>query len=122
MVKKTFASDNYSGVHPVILQALKEANTGHAASYGADEYTERAVQKFQEFFGGDIDVYFVYNGTGANVSGLSAITESYHSILCADLSHVNVDESTAPEKFTGCRLIPVPSHHGKILPEDQTLP
>lgn len=118
MITKTFASDNYSGVHPDILKALTEANIGHAAAYGADDYTDRAIKKFEEYFGRDIDVYFVYNGTGANVSGLSAVMQSYHAVICADLAHINVDESTAPEKLTGCKLIPVTSRDGKIFPED----
>lgn len=116
--RKTFASDNYSGVHPTVMEALINANTAHAASYGNDEWTERAIGKFKEHFGEDIDVYFVYNGTGANVSGLSAITQSYNSIICSDLAHINVDESTAPEKFTGCKLITIATKDGKIYPDE----
>lgn len=117
MVKKTFASDNYSGVHPDIMRALLQANAGHAASYGTDEYTSAAVEKFRQLFGSDIEVFFVYNGTGANVMGLQLLTRSFHSILCAELAHINVDESTAPEKFLGCRLIPVPALDGKMTAE-----
>jgi threonine aldolase len=113
-MKHTFASDNYSGVHPEIMEALQHANHGHAASYGADEYTTRALQKFKSIFGDDIDVFFVYNGTGANVLGLSALTQSFHSIICSELSHIHVDESTAPEKFTGCRHVTLPAPNGKI--------
>lgn len=116
MTVKTFASDNYAGVHPDIMEALLKANTGHAASYGGDAYTAAAVERFKYYFGEDIDVYFVYNGTGANVLGLQALTRPYHSILCAGLAHINVDESTAPEKFLGCKLIPVPAPDGKLTP------
>lgn len=118
MHKKTFASDNYSGVHPAIMEALAKANAAHAPSYGADECTAEAISKFKHYFGDDIDVYFVYNGTGANVLGLQALTRSYHAILCAELAHINVDESTAPEKFLGCKLIPVPAPDGKMTPGD----
>jgi threonine aldolase len=111
---KTFASDNYSGVHPEIMQALANANTAHAGSYGNDEYTERATQKFKDLFGQNIEVFFVYNGTAANVLGLSALTQSFNSIICSEGAHINVDESTAPEKFTGCKLITIPSIDGKI--------
>src|SRR5688500_1853172 len=97
----TFASDNYSGVHPDIMEALNRANSGHAGSYGSDEYTVKATQKFKEYFGDNIDVFFVYNGTGANILGLSTLTNSYNSIICSDLAHIHVDESTASEKFTG---------------------
>lgn len=116
--KRTFASDNYSGVHPQIMQALMKANDGHAGSYGNDAWTQRAIEKFKAYFGEGIDVYFVYNGTGANVSGLSAISKSYNSIICSDLAHINVDESTAPEKFTGCKLITIPTRDGKIYPHE----
>ncbi len=116
MHKKCFASDNYAGVHPAVMQALIEANTGHVPSYGADPYTARAIGKFKELFGEDIDVYLVYNGTGANVLGLQSLTRSYHSILCAELAHIQVDESTAPEKFLGCKLIAIEAPNGKLDP------
>jgi threonine aldolase len=116
MSKRTFASDNYAGVHPAILEALTRANEGHAPSYGSDKYTERAIAQFRTLFGSDAEVFFVYNGTGANVSGLSAITRPFHAILCAELAHINVDESTAPEHFTGCKLFPIPTDDGKLYP------
>src|SRR5690606_7404567 len=108
---------NYSGVHPEIMDALAKANLSHTPSYGADPFTTEAVTLFQKLFGKDIDVHFVYNGTGANVLGLKSITNSFNSILCSELAHINVDESTAPELFTGCKLIPIPHVHGKITPE-----
>lgn len=114
---KSFASDNYSGIHPDILHAIQQANTEHTGSYGNDPYTEKATQKFKEHFGNDIEVFFVYNGTGANVLGLSAMTKSFHSIICPELAHINVDESTAPEKFLGCKIIGVPASTGKLTPE-----
>jgi threonine aldolase len=120
MQKKTFASDNYSGVHPAVMQALLQANTGHAPSYGADKFTAAAIEKFKSYFGDDIDVYLVYNGTGANVLGLQTITQSFHSILCAELAHINVDESTAPEKHLGCKLVPVTAPNGKMSVRDIT--
>lgn len=114
---KAFASDNYSGVHHEVFDALIRTNQEHVGSYGNDEYTARAVQKFKTFFGNNIEVFFVYNGTGANVLGLSSLTQSFHAILCSEFAHIYVDESTAPETFTGCRLVPVPSVHGKIYPD-----
>jgi threonine aldolase len=114
---KAFASDNYSGVHPEIMEALQRANTQHMGSYGSDTITERVVSKFKEYFGENIEVFFVYNGTGANVLGLSAAAKSFNSIICSDLAHINVDESTAPEKFTGCKLVTIPTADGKIYPE-----
>jgi threonine aldolase len=118
MQKRTFASDNYAGVLPEIMEALQRANAGHASSYGADEFTANAIEKFKLLFGNDIEVFFAYNGTGANVLGLSSMLQSFNSILCSELAHINVDESTAPEKFMGCKLLSVPTTTGKILPED----
>ncbi len=114
---KTFASDNYSGVHPEIMDALNRANQEHMGSYGSDDITQRTIKLFQSIFGHAIDVNFVYNGTGANVLGLGAATQSFHSILCSELAHINVDESTAPEKFTGCKLVGIPTVDGKIYPD-----
>jgi threonine aldolase len=118
MTQKTFASDNYAGVHPTIMDALIKANHDHAASYGADPITHRAIEKFKAFFGDDIEVFFVYNGTGANVLGLQSLTRSFNSIICSDLAHINVDESTAPEKFLGCKLITIPTRDGKIYADE----
>jgi threonine aldolase len=111
---KSLASDNYSGVHPEVLEALGIANEDHAGSYGADPFTARATQKFKSIFGDNAEVFFVYNGTGANVLGLTALTKSYNSIICAEGAHINVDESTAPEKFLGCKLLTISAKNGKI--------
>jgi threonine aldolase len=118
MQKRSFASDNYSGVHAEVMESLALANQYHVPSYGADPYTVKAINHFRELFGKEVEVYFVYNGTGANVLGLKTITKSFHSILCSDLAHINVDESTAPEFFTGCKLITVPQTQGKITPDE----
>jgi threonine aldolase len=109
-----FASDNNAGVHPDIMEAIIKANQGHAIAYGGDVCTQRAVAKFKEHFGPDVDVFFVFIGTAANVLGLRAATQSFNSIICANTAHINVDESTAPEKFTGCRLVPVQTPDGKL--------
>lgn len=114
---KHFASDNGSGVHPEILKAIAAANVGHVPAYGADPYTEAAVKKFYEHFGDKIAVYFVFSGTAANVLGLKTVTDSYHGIICAESAHINSDECGAPEKFTGCKLLTVPSADGKIRVE-----
>lgn len=111
---KAFASDNYSGVHPEIMNALQKANAEHAGSYGNDQYTASATEKFKEHFGSDAEVFFVYNGTGANVLGLTALTQSFNSIISPEGAHINVDESTAPEKFLGCKIVTLPAADGKI--------
>jgi threonine aldolase len=111
---RSFASDNNAGVHPEVLQAIGRANQGHVVAYGADPYTQSAISKFEEHFGEDIAVFFTFNGTGANVLSLQALTRPFHSILCSAYAHIYVDECGAPEKHTGCKLIPLPQENGKI--------
>lgn len=112
--KRGFASDNHSGVHPDILKAIASVNVGHTIAYGDDEYTKRAIKKFKEYFGNNVDVYFVYNGTAANILGLKAVTNSFNSIICAETAHLNVHECCGPEKFTGCKLVTIPTKDGKL--------
>jgi threonine aldolase len=115
---KSFASDNYAGVLPEVIYALQRANAGHARSYGADDITARVIKLFKEVFDADVDVYFVFNGTGANVLSISSATQSYNAVLCADISHIYCDESSAPETFTGCRFFPLTANEeGKLTPE-----
>ncbi|MGI6538365.1 MAG: threonine aldolase family protein [Caldicoprobacterales bacterium] len=116
--KKSFASDNNTMVHPKIMEALQSANVGHVVAYGDDSYTESAIKRFKEIFGEDIEVFFVFNGTGANVTGLAAMTMPHQGIICAESAHIQVDECGAAERFIGCRLIPVETADGKLRPED----
>jgi threonine aldolase len=111
---RSFASDNNAGVHPEVLEAIARANQGHVVAYGDDDYTRSAVRKFEEHFGPDIAVFFTFNGTGANVLGLQALTHPYHAVLCSEYAHIYSDECGAPEKHTGCKLIPLPHEDGKI--------
>ena len=120
MSKRSFASDNNAGIHPEVIEAIKAANDGHVIAYGDDHITARATKLFQKHFGRDIAVYFVFGGTGANVLGLKSITNPYHAIICAETAHVNVDECGAPEKFTGCKLISLPTPDGKLRVEQLT--
>lgn len=115
---KSFASDNYAGIHPIILKAIADANEGHDKAYGGDAYTKKAIKLFEEQFGKEIDVYFVCNGTAANVLGLSAILTPYQAVICAKTAHINVDECGAPEKYIGCKLLTVPSTDGKLTVEN----
>ncbi len=109
-----FASDNNSGIHPDILKSIERANKGHVVAYGDDEYTGRAILKVKEHFGEDIEVFFVLTGTGANVLGLTASTSTFNSVICAETAHINVDECGAPERYSGCKIIPVETQDGKI--------
>jgi threonine aldolase len=112
--RRSFASDNNANVHPEVLEAIARANRGHVVGYGDDPYTASAVQKFREHFGADVEVFFVFNGTAANVLSLQALTRPYHAVLCPEISHIYNDECGAPEKFTGCKLIPLPAPDGKL--------
>lgn len=114
---RSFASDNNAGVHPEVLEAIARANQGHTVGYGDDAYTESAVRKFKEHFGDDVEVFIVFNGTAANCLSLKALTDSYHAVICTDFAHIYTDECGAPEKFTGCKLIPVPNQNGKLTVE-----
>ena len=115
---KSFASDNYAGVLPEVMEALQQANSAHARSYGADSLTAQVNQLFSSVFEADVQVHFVFNGTGANVLSISSATTSYNSVLCAETSHIYCDESSAPETFTGCRFFPLRSDkNGKLTTE-----
>ncbi|MEO8140633.1 MAG: aminotransferase class I/II-fold pyridoxal phosphate-dependent enzyme [Gemmatimonadota bacterium] len=117
--RRHFASDNNAGMHPEVLQAIIEANgAGHLSSYGHDALTERALDLFRQHFGATASTWLVFNGTAANVLGLQAVTRPHQAIICADGAHINVDECGAPERFTGCKLIAVPTSDGKLRPED----
>ena len=115
--KRGFASDNNAGIHPAILQAINDVNLGHVKGYGDDPYTERAIQQIRQHFGESVEVFFVFTGTGANVLGLTAGTQAYNSVICAETAHIYVDECGAPEKFSGCKLLPVGTIDGKLTPE-----
>ncbi|WP_430931303.1 threonine aldolase family protein [Saccharicrinis sp. 156] len=112
-----FASDNNSGVHPDILQAIEKVNSGHSVGYGDDEVTRRTIVKFKDIFGQETEVFFVYNGTGANVIAIQALASPYHAVICPETAHVNVDECGAPEKHSGCKLLSIKTDTGKLTVE-----
>jgi threonine aldolase len=114
---RSFASDNNAGVHPEILKAIGQANQGHVIGYGDDAYTHSAQTLFKKQLGEDVEVFFVFNGTAANCLSLKALTSSFHAVICAEGAHIYVDECGAPEKFTGCKLVPVAAKSGKLTVE-----
>ena len=114
---RSFASDNNSGVHPLVMEALNRANQNHAVGYGDDPWTEEAVQKIREAFTPDCEPLFVFNGTGSNVVALQLCTSPYNSILCAETAHIYVDECGAPVRMTGCQIRPILTPDGKLTPE-----
>lgn len=112
-----FASDNYSGIHPEVLAAIVAANDGHQTAYGSDVYTGRLDHVMAEHFGEGTTAYPVFNGTGANVTGLQAMLPRWGAVICASTAHINVDEGGAPEKVGGLKLLNVPTPDGKLTPE-----
>ena len=113
-----FASDNYSGVCPEAWEAMARANQGHERAYGDDQWTARAADHFRELFETDCEVFFAFNGTAANSLALSALCQSYHSVICADIAHIETDECGAPEFFSnGSKLLVARTEQGKLTPE-----
>ena len=118
VLPQQFGSDNYAGICPEAWAAMNEANRGFAPAYGDDIWTDRASDAFRELFETDCDVFFVFNGTAANSLALASLCQSYHSVICADSSHVETDECGAPEFFSnGSKLLIAQSENGKIAPE-----
>ena len=112
-----FASDNYAGVCPEALAAFVAANAGHAPAYGEDEWTRKVSDRLRELFETDCDVYFVFNGTAANSLALASLCQSYHSVVCHELAHVETDECGGPEFFSnGSKLLPAHGAQGKLMP------
>ncbi len=114
---RSFASDNNSGVHPLVFEAIEQANVDHAVGYGDDRWTQAAEAKIKEVFGAEADPYFLFNGTGANSVALQAITRPFNSILCATTAHIYVDECGAPQRMSGCAMVAIPTVDGKLTPE-----
>lgn len=114
---RSFASDNNSGVHPAIMDAILKSNDNHAVGYGDDPWTAQATVKIKEVFGEKATPFFVFNGTGANSVALQAVTRSFNSILCAETAHIHVDECGAPGRMTGCSMVTIPTTDGKLTPE-----
>jgi threonine aldolase len=118
LTRRQFASDNYAGICPEAWQAMAEANVGHAPGYGDDPWTARAADLLRELFETRCEVFFAFNGTASNAMALASLCQSYHSIICHDLAHVETDECGAPEFFSnGTKILQVRGAEGRIDPE-----
>jgi len=115
--RRGFASDNYSGVHPEVLAAIAAANGGHQVAYGEDEYTERLQEVMASHFGEGVQAFPMFNGTGANVTGLQSMLPRWGAVIAAGTAHINVDEGGAPERVAGIKLLTVPTEDGKLTPD-----
>jgi threonine aldolase len=114
-LKHHFASDNYAGICPEAWQAMNQANSGLASSYGDDLWTEKACERIRELFETDCEVFFVFNGTAANSLALASLCQSYHSLVCHEMAHVETDECGASEFFSnGTKVLLVPGLNGKV--------
>jgi threonine aldolase len=116
--RRSFASDNNAPIAPEILQAIVAANAGDAPAYGGDPWTEDAVALFRERFGVQTDVYFAFNGTGANVAALSSILRPWEAVLTPASAHLQTDECGALERFSGSKVIAIATSDGKLRPSD----
>lgn len=114
---RSFASDNNSGVHHAVMEALNRANKDHATGYGDDKWTAEAIAKIRETFTPDCEPLFVFNGTGSNAVALQICTRPYNSIICAETAHIYVDECGAPARMTGCQMRPIATPDGKLSPD-----
>jgi threonine aldolase len=112
-----FASDNSAGIHPAVIEALSAANRGHVFGYGHDELTRAAQELFAAHFGEGARAFFVFNGTAANVLSMRAACRGWEAVICAESSHLNVDECGAPESIAGVKLLTISTEHGKLTPE-----
>ena len=116
--RRQFASDNYAGICPEAWEAMEQANCGHAPSYGNDRWTQEAADMIRDVFETRCEVFFAFNGTAANSLALASLCQSYHSIVCHELAHVETDECGAPEFFSnGTKVLTVGGAEGKIAPE-----
>ena len=113
---KSFASDNYSGIHPEVFEAIQRANTLHQISYGDDFFTKEANIIFEKTFG-KVDVLYTFNGTGANVTCLKCCTLPFQAVVCSEYAHILADECGAPTQSIGCSLLPLKTADGKLTPE-----
>lgn len=114
---RAFASDNTAPVHPRVLEWLTRVNHGATVAYGDDQWSAQVRDWMCDQFGDGTESFLVWNGTGANVVALRALTRPYQAVICAATAHINVDECGAPELMTGCKLIDLPSSDGKVTPD-----
>ncbi|AFA76072.1 threonine aldolase (plasmid) [Gordonia polyisoprenivorans VH2] len=115
-----FASDNYAGAHPDVMAAVVAANGGHQRSYGTDVYTERLRDVVAAQFGEQAEVFPVFNGTGANIVALTAVTPRWGAVVTTSEAHINGSEGTAPEQVSGLKILHVPTPDGKLRPAQIT--
>ncbi len=68
-------------------------------------------------FGEGVQVWPVFNGTGANVLSLQSMLPRWGAVVCAETAHINSDENGAPERVGALKLLTVTTPDGKLTPE-----
>ncbi len=115
--QRSFASDNAAGAHPAVIDAIVAANSGHALAYGGDRWTAEAEARFRDLFGPTSEAFLVWNGTGANVMALATMVRPADFVLCTEWAHIAVDETGAPERALGAKIMAVPAAGAKLQPD-----
>lgn len=111
---RSFASDNNSGVHPEVLQAIIDANVGHAIGYGTDPWTEKAKSLIRAEFGEDTDSFLCFSGTAANIFAVASVLKPYECVLTSSIGHIFSDENGAPERILSCKIVGLQCPEGKL--------
>lgn len=114
---RNFGSDNWAGVHPEVITAIAEANVGHTPGYGGDPWTQRFRDIMAHHFGPEAQAFPVFNGTGANVLALQSALPRWAAVITAASAHINYDETGAPEKVGGLKIVGAATENGKLTPE-----
>jgi threonine aldolase len=115
-----FRSDNETGAHPAIIEAVSRAfSSGPVFSYGADQWTQKVERRLRELFEKpDLNAYPVATGTAANVLALACCTPPWGKIYSHPTAHIIVDEANAPEFYTnGAKAEAIGGPAGKIDPK-----
>jgi threonine aldolase len=114
-----FCSDNVTGIHPRILDALIAGNDGNVLPYGEDPYTRRAEARFREVFERDVAVAMMATGTASNALALSLVASSISAIFCRSGAHFQDHEAGASLMYTnGARIVGIDGRNGLIDPGD----
>lgn len=116
--KISLASDNWSGAHPLIMQAVMKSNEGYAASYGADPWTQKAKELIEREAGQSCKIIFLPTGTGSNVLGIKLALKRYESVICSEIGHIHYQEAGALEAIAQCKILVIPHCNGKVVPDD----
>ena len=116
--RRGFASDNAATVHPRVLEAIAAVNAGHAFGYGHDPYTQSVERRLAAELGAPgAAVFFVFNGSGANVLSLRAALKPWEAAVVSASAHLHTDETGAPEAVAAAKLLVAETVDGRVTLE-----